>query len=99
MVGEDPGNEEDLEDYGELDRIAEAFARVKEFLEASEFTLVPEGNQGPVTPIRKVALSSWKNYYRGLVMKPGHTIQKLYPLLDQCDDIETESLKSDKAVS
>ena len=30
-------------------------------------------------------------------MKPGLTIQKLYPLLDQCDDIEAESLKSDKA--
>ena len=32
MVGEDPGNEEDPEDFGELDRIAEAFAKVKEFL-------------------------------------------------------------------
>ena len=97
MVGEDPGNEEDLEDFGELDRIAEAFAKVKEFLEAGEFTLVPNGSNGPITPVRKVALSSWTNYYRSLVMKPGHTIQKLYPLLDQCDDIETESLKSDKA--
>ena len=101
MVGENPGDEDqdqgDQGNYGELDRIAETFARVKEFLEAGEFTLVPEGHQGPVTPIRKVALSSWRNYYRSLVMKPGNVIRKLYPLLDQCDDIETESLKSDKA--
>ena len=88
MVGEEPGNEEDHEDLGELDRIAEAFAKVKEFLEAGEFTLVPEGNNGPATPVRKVALSTWTNYYKSLVMKPGHTIQKLYPILDQCDDIK-----------
>ena len=94
---QEQGDQGDQVDYGELDRIAETFARVKEFLEAGEFTLVPEGHQGPLTPVRKVALSSWKNYYRSLVMRPGNIIRKLYPLLDQCDEIETESLKSDKA--
>ena len=30
-------------------------------------------------------------------MKPGHTIQKLYPILDQCEAMETKSLKTEKA--
>ena len=30
-------------------------------------------------------------------MKPGHTIQKLYPTLDQCEAVETEILKTEKS--
>ena len=97
MVGDELGNEVDPEDIGELDKIAEAFAKVKEFLEAGEFTLGPSGNNGPATPVRKVALSTWTNYYKSLVMKPGHTIQKLYPILDQCEAMETELLKTEKS--
>ena len=48
----------------ELEKIAETFAKVKEFLEADEFTLweLPPNNM--VTPTRRSALSSWKNYYK-----------------------------------
>ncbi len=45
----------------ELDRIAETFAKVKEFLEADEFTLGDLPPNNLVTPTRKAALSSWKN--------------------------------------
>ena len=64
------------EHAGELDRIAETFAKVKEFLEASEFTFGSMRTNEVATPVRKVALSTWKNYYKSLVMKHGHTIRK-----------------------
>ena len=65
------------EHVGELDRIAETFAKVKEFLEASGFTFGSMRNNEEATPVRKAALSTWTIYYRSLVMKPGHTIQRI----------------------
>merc|ERR1711996_60561 len=49
-----------------------------------------------VTPTRKAALSSWKGYYKNLVMKTGHVLQRLYPALDQCEAINTNTLKTEK---
>ena len=80
----------------ELDRIAETFAKVKEFLEADEFTLGDLPPNNLVTPTRKAALSSWKNYYKNLVMKTSHILQRLYPALDQCEAIDTDTLKTEK---
>ena len=50
-----------------------------------------------VSPIRKVTLSTWTNYYKSLVMKPGHTIQKLYPAIDQCKTLDADTLKTEKS--
>ena len=77
--------------------MAKKFAKVKEFLEAGEFTFGSTGNNGVVTPTKKVALSTWTNYYKSLVMKPSHTIQKLYPVLDQCKALDTETLKTERS--
>ena len=66
----------------ELDRIAETFAKVKEFLEVSGFSFGPMRNAEEASPNRRAALSSWTNHYQSLVMKPGHTIQKLYPAIN-----------------
>ena len=63
----------------ELERIAETFAKVNDFLEADEFTFGQLPPNNVETPTRKSALSSWKNYYKILFMKPGHTLQRLYP--------------------
>ena len=81
----------------ELERIAETFAKVKDFLEAGEFTFGPGPPNQSVTPFRRSALSIWKNYYKSLVIKPGHTMQKLYPALDQCEAVETNILKTEKS--
>ena len=89
-------SEVEHEHVGKLDRIAETFAKVKEFLEASGFTLGSMRTNEVVTPIRKVTLSTWTNYYKSLVMKPGHTIQKLYPALDQCEALDADTLKTEK---
>ena len=80
----------------ELDKIAETFTKVKEFLEADEFTFGELPSNNLITSTRKSALSSWKNYYKSLVMKPGHILQRLYPALDQCEAIETDVLKTEK---
>ena len=93
---EDDENAENAQ-VGELDRIAETFAKVKDFLEADEFSFGPLPPNQVVTPVRRSALSTWKNYYKSLVMKPGHTLQKLYPALDQCEAVETEVLKTEKS--
>ena len=82
---------------GELERIAETFAKVKDFLEAGEFSFGPIPPNQAATPVRRSALSVWKNYYKSLVMKPGHTMQKLYPALDQCEAVETKVLKMEKS--
>ena len=42
----------------ELDRIAETFAKVKEFLEVSGFSFGPMRNTKEASPVRKAALSS-----------------------------------------
>ena len=68
----------------ELDRIAETFAKVKEFLEVSGFSFGPMRNSEEASPSRKAALSSWTNHYQSLVTKPGHTIHRLYPSISQC---------------
>ena len=91
-------SEVEHEHVGELDRIAETFTKVKEFLEASGFTLGSMRTNEVVTPIRKVTLSTWTNYYKSLVMKPGHTIQKLYPALDQCEALDTDTLKTESLI-
>ena len=88
----DPG-----EHAAELDRIAETIAKVKEFLEVTGFTFGPLRNPEEVSPGRKAALSSWTNHYRSLVMKPGHTIQKLYPTISQCEALDAEVLKTEKS--
>ena len=67
---------------GELDKITEMFVKVKDFLKAGEFNFGPQPLNQPTTPVRRLALSTWSNYYKSLVMKSGHTIQKLYPALD-----------------
>ena len=91
-------NSEDKNEHvGELDKIAETFAKVKEFLEAGEFTLRAMGPNEVTTPVRRLALSTWSNYYKSLVMKPGHTIQKLYPALYQCEAMDAEILKTEKS--
>ena len=91
-------NSEDKHEHvGELDRIAETFAKVKEFLEAGEFNLRAMRPNEVATPVRKVALSTWSNYYKSLVMKPGHMIQKLYHTLDQCEALNAKTLKTEKS--
>ena len=90
-------SEDENEHVGELDKIAETFAKVKEFLEAGEFTLGAMRPNEVTTPVRRLALSTWSNYYKSLVMKPGHTIQKLYPALDQCEAVDAEILKTEKS--
>ena len=72
---EDDENIENVQN-GELDKIAKTFAKVKDFLEACEFNLGPQPPNQPITPIRRLALSMWTNYYKSLIMKLGHTIQK-----------------------
>ena len=93
---EDDENTENAQN-GELNKIAETFAKVKDFLEAGEFNFGPQPPNQLTTPVRRLALSMWSNYYKSLVMKLGHTIQKLYPALNQCEAVETKVLKTEKS--
>ena len=77
-----------IEHVVELDRIAKTFAKVKEFLEVSGFSFGPMRISEEASPSRKAALSSWTNHYQSLVMKPGHTIQKLYACHQPMRDFE-----------
>ena len=81
----------------ELDRIAETFAKVKELLEVSSFSFGPLWNAEEAIPNRKASLSSWTNHYWSLVMKPGLTIQKLYPAINHWETLDAETLKTEKS--
>ena len=81
----------------ELNGIAKTFAKVKEFLEVTGFSFGPLRTAEDASPSRKAALSSWTNHYRSLVMKPGHTIQKLYPGINQCETLDAKTLKTEKS--
>ena len=48
----------------ELNRVAETFAKVKDFLEADEFSFGPLPPNNVVTPTRRSALSTWKTTTR-----------------------------------
>ena len=61
----------------ELGGIAGTFAKVKEFLEVTGFNFGGSTRASKDSPTRKTSLSSWTNYYRSLVMKPGHIVQKI----------------------
>ena len=50
----------------ELDRIAEIFAKVKEFLEVTGFSFWPLRTAEDASPSRKAALSSWTNLVAGV---------------------------------
>ena len=80
----------------ELGKIAGTFAKVKEFLEVTGFNFGGSTRASEDSPTRKTSLSSWTNYYRSLVMKPGHIVQKLYPAISQCEILDAEVLKREK---
>ena len=67
----------------DLGRIADTFAKVKEFLEVTGFNFGGSTRGSEDSPTRKTSLICWTNYYRRLVMKPGHIVQKLYPAINQ----------------
>ena len=80
----------------ELNQIAKTFAKVREFMEVSGFSLGPlRANEEISSPNRRVALSTWTNYYRSLVMKPGHIVQKLYPVINQCEAMDAKMLQTE----
>ena len=54
---EDDENTENAQ-TGELDKIAETFAKVKDFLEAGEFNFGAQWPNEVTTPVRRLALST-----------------------------------------
>ena len=82
----------------DLDQITKIFGKVKEFMEVEGFILGPlEANEVVTSPNRKAAIKKWTNFYRSLVIKPCHIIQKLYPVIAQCEAIDAETLKTSKS--
>ena len=57
---EDDENIENAQN-GELNKIAETFAKVKDFLKAGEFNFRLQPPNQPITPVRRLALSTWTN--------------------------------------
>ena len=80
----------------ELRGIADTFTKVKEFLEVIGFNFGGSTRASKDSPTRKTSLASWTNYYRSLVMKPEHIVQKLYPAINQCEILDAETLKREK---
>ena len=78
----------------DIDDMAATFGKIKEFME-EDFSLGMAENAVP-SPPKKLALNTWTNYYRHLINKPGQVIQKLYPIIDQCEAVDSETLKSSK---
>ena len=79
-----------------LGGIADAFAKAKEFIEVTGFSLGTSTNATANSPTRKTSLASWTNYYRSLVMKQGQIVQQLYPTISQCEMLDAEVLKREK---
>ena len=71
----------------ELDQINETFGKVREFMEVGRFSLGQLENNEALSPNRHAALNTWTNYYQSLVMKPGHIVKRLYPVIAQCETV------------
>ena len=76
-----------------LEDIAVTLAKCHYFVD-STFTMgVGEGKEGVMSPPRKAALATWKLYYHSIVNVPGCIIQRLLPLVCQCEAVDADTLK------
>ena len=80
--------EDDIED------MAATFGKIKEFMEM-DFSL-GESENLVTSPPRHVAVNTWTNYYWHIINKPGQVVQKLFPLISQCEAIDSKTLQSSK---
>ena len=76
--------------------IATALAKAKEFTDVP-FQLSPDGaDSGLMSPPRKVALATWTSYYHSIINVPENIVQRLLPLVRQCEALEAKTIKNSK---
>ena len=71
----------------DIDDMAATFGKIKEFMEVNFNLGTPEN--AVTSPPRCAAVNTWTNYYQHIINKPGQVLQKLYPLIGQCEAIES----------
>ena len=78
----------------DFDDMAVTFGKMKEFMEV-DFSLRTAENVAQ-SPPKKAALNTRMNYYQSLINKPGQVVQRLYPVITQCEAINADTLKASK---
>ena len=71
-------------------------SQAKEFASCKFYLLADMEEVAVMSSPRKAALAIWFNKYRGLINMPSKTLDKLLPLLLQCQQYSAEELKMTK---
>ena len=79
-----------------LEDIVTTFAKVKEFVDTSISISMNGGENNVMSSTRKAALVIWTLYYCSTINVQRIIVQRLLPLVRQCEKLETETLKSSK---
>ena len=49
-----------------------------------------------MSPPRKQALATWQSFYHTMINRPGQIVNRLLPMIRQCEAVEADSLKTNK---
>ena len=73
--------------------LADSTAAACSFAE-SNFRFGLDENETVFSPPRKKALASWSLYYNSTINPCAQIVSNLYPIIEQCDTIDADTLKS-----
>ena len=78
-----------------LEDIAQTMGKAREFVEFN-FLIGGEGDATVMSPPCRQALATWQSFYHSTINVPGQIVQRLLPLVRQCEAVDADSLKSNK---
>ena len=79
-----------------LGELATSMAQAHAFTECDFQMGSEEGETTVMSPPRKRALATWQTHYHLTINPTGQVVNRLLPLLEQCEVIDAESLKISK---
>ena len=79
-----------------VDDIIKVMDEVRKFVQCN-FALGAKGDESGMSPPCKQALAKWQRFYHSKINGPGQIVSHLLPLVDKCEVIEADSLKSSKS--
>ena len=78
-----------------LDDIVRTMDKAREFIEC-DFMLGSEGGESVMSPPHKQALATLQSFYHTTINGPGQIVNRLLPIVRQCEAVEADSLKTSK---
>ena len=78
-----------------LDDVVRTMEKAREFIEC-DFVLGAEVGDSVISPPHKHDLAAWQSFYHSTINGPGQIVNRLLPIVGQCEAVEADSIKSSK---